>query len=84
MRLNELTCINENIDLNEYIMFKEMLKENMENPDWLGDFSKDDLINLLNNNAKIWIYYLNKEPICSMMLIPADKNTLSKFGLNLD
>ena len=65
-------------------MFKEMLKENMENPDWLGDFSKDDLINLLNNNAKIWIYYLNKEPICSMMLIPADKNTLSKFGLNLD
>ena len=64
--------------------FREYVKENMTHPDWLGDFSKNDLIYMLNNNSKIWIYYLKEEPICSMMLIPSDENALSKFELDLD
>ena len=84
MKLNELNCIDDNINLDEYIEFRENVKKNMEHPEWLGDFSKEDLIYLLNNNSKIWIYYLNKEPICSMMLIPSDEKALSKFELDLD
>ena len=84
MKLNELICINDNIDLDEYIKFRELVKENMENPEWLGDFSKEDLIELLNNNSKIWIYYINNEPVCSMMIIPSDKKSLLKFELDLD
>lgn len=83
MRLNELNCIDDNINLDEYIEFREKVKKNMEHPEWLGDFSKEDLINLLNNSSKIWIYYLNKEPVCSMMLIPSDEKALSKFELDL-
>lgn len=84
LKLEELNCINESIDLGKYIEFREYVKENMTHPDWLGDFSKNDLIYMLNNNSKIWIYYLKEEPICSMMLIPSDENALSKFELDLD
>lgn len=73
MNLNELNCINENINLDEYIDFREKVKKQMEYPEWLGDLSKDDLIKLINSDSKIWIYYLNEEPICSMMLIKLDK-----------
>ena len=84
MELEGLICINENIDLNKYIEFREYIKTNMTYPEWLGDFSKKDLINLLNNGSKIWIYYLNNEPICSMMLILVNEKDISKFELDLD
>ena len=84
LKLEELNCINKSIDLGKYIEFREYVKANMTHPDWLGDFSKNDLIYMLNNNSKIWIYYLKEEPICSMMLIPSDENALSKFELDLD
>ncbi len=84
MKLDELTAICDNIDLDEYIQFREKVKSNMNNKEWLGDFSKDTLIELLNNHAKIWIYYLNNNPVCSMMFIPADKKSPLKFELDLD
>ena len=84
MKLEELKALNENINLDEYIVFREMVKKNMEHPEWLGDFSKDDLLKELDNKSIIWIYYLQDEPVCSMMLIPATKESISKFNLNLD
>ena len=84
MKLEELTCISEDIDIDKYINFREQVKQNMVNPEWLGDFSKEDLINMLENKSKIWIYYLDNEPICSMMLITVEENTLLNFGLDLD
>ena len=84
MKLEELTCISENIDIDKYIDFREQVKNNMEYPDWLGDFSKKDLIKMLENESKIWIYYLNDEPVCSIMLIPADEKALLKFELDLN
>lgn len=83
MNLENLICINDNINLKEYIKFRELVKENMPNPEWLGDFSKEELENMLNNNTKIWIYYLNKEPVCSMMIIPSTEKDISKFELNI-
>ena len=84
MKLNELKCFDENINLDEYITFREMVKQHMEYPEWLGDFTKEDLADMVNNqNAKIWIYYLNDEPICSMMLIKSSLESLKKFGLDL-
>lgn len=84
MKLSELNCVNENINLDEYIKFREDVKKHMEYPEWLGDFSKEDLSILLENNSKIWMYYLDKEFVCSMMLIPSDKDTLSKFDIDID
>lgn len=84
MKLDDLECRCNDINLDEYINYREMVKNKMDEPHWLGDFTKDKLISLLNNNSKIWIYYLNNEFICSMMLIPSDKETIHKFGIDLD
>jgi len=84
MKLSELTLKNENIDLNKYIEVRELVKQSMKYPDWLGDFSKDDLITMLNNNSSIWIYYLNEEVVCSMMLIPANQKSLLKLKVDLN
>ena len=69
MKLEYLKCISENIDLDEYIEFGEYVKANMHNPDWLGDFSREDLINMLNQGAKIWIYYNDTDLVLSLIHI---------------
>ncbi len=84
MNLKTLTCKHDNIDLNKYIEFREFVKKNMKYPEWLGDFSKEDLTYLLSNGSKIWIYYSDIEPICSMMLIPSTEKDIKKFDLDLD
>ena len=84
MNLKDLECISENVNLDDYIQFREMVKKNMEHPEWLGDFTKDELIYALNNNSKIWLYYLKNEPVCSMMLIPSTEKDLKKFEIELD
>lgn len=82
--LKEMTYKNENINIDEYLKMRELVKEKMEHPEWLGDFSQEDLRYELRNGSKIWIFYLENEPICSMMLMPSSVSSLKKFNLNLD
>lgn len=84
IKLNELKCINENIDLNKYILFRDRVKSNMEHPEWLGDFSYDELLSVINNNGRIWLYKLNNNGVCSMMVIPSTEKNMNKFKLDLD
>ena len=64
MNIKDLVVVSDNINIDEYISFRESVKANMEYPEWLGDFSKEDLSFMLNNGSKIWIYYLNNECVC--------------------
>ena len=82
--LDKLTMKDKNIDIDEYLNFREEVKKYMEHPEWLGDFSKEDIAYMLSHDSKIWMYYQNQEPVCSMMLIPADEKALSKFEIDLD
>lgn len=84
MNLKDLKCMDNNINLDDYIEFKELVKQNMKYPEWLGDFSKEDLEELLLNNSKIWVYYERDIPVCSMMFIPSTEKSLAKFDLQLD
>lgn len=84
MKLSYLNSINENINLDEYINLREKVKSNMNYPEWLGDFTKEDLEFLLNNGSKIWLYYFENKPVCSMMLIPSDEKDLLKFEMPLN
>lgn len=72
----------EKINIDQYIKFREQVKEKMNDPEWLGDFTKEDIELLLQENSKIWVYYSKEIPICSMMIIPATKKALVKFELN--
>lgn len=82
IKLDELRCVCDDVNISEYIEFRNSVKANMEYPDWLGDFSSEDLEFMLNNGSKIWIYYDNDIPVCSMMFIPSDEKGLSKMGLD--
>ena len=84
MNLNSLKCIDNNIDLDKYIEYREYVKSYMEHPEWLGDFTKEDLEKLLNSGTKIWIYYLDNNFVCSMMTIPSSEKNMIKFELDLD
>lgn len=72
----------EKINIDQYIKFREQVKETMNNPEWLGDFTREDIELLLQENSKIWVYYSKEIPVCSMMIIPATKKSLIKFELN--
>ena len=82
MKLSELSCIENNINLDDYIKYKDETKSHMKYPEWLGDFTKDNLVSAINNKAKIWMYYLNDEFVCSMMILPSSKDSLNKFELD--
>lgn len=84
MKLNDLNYVNDKIDVDKYIEYRENVKKEMKEPDWLGDFSKDDILYMLDNNSKIWMYFKDEEFICSMVLIPSTKKDLDKFGIDLD
>ncbi len=84
IKLSDLKCINENIDLNIYLDFIDSVKKTMEHPEWLGDFTKEDLEVMLKENTKIYMYYLNDNIVCTMMSIPSTPKALKKFEIDLD
>ena len=47
MNLNSLKCIDNNIDLDKYIEYREYVKSYMEHPEWLGDFTKEQYLSFL-------------------------------------
>lgn len=81
--LEELKCISENVDLDDYLSLYKYVRDNMEHPEWLGTFTKDEIINILNNNGKIWLYYDNKKLVCSMFYIPIKEKSLLKHNIYL-
>lgn len=84
MILEELQIIDENINIEEYIKYRELVKENMSFPEWLGDFSKEELEFMLFNNSKIWMFYKDNDFVCSCMAISSTKKDMDSFGINLD
>ena len=82
MKLEDLN-VSEQINLEEYFAFYNLVKKNMKYPDWLGDFTIEKMQLMLKSGTKIYVYSLDK-PICSMMLIPSTEKDIKKFNLNLD
>src|SRR5574344_544752 len=81
MNVYELICVSYNINIDEYLTFAKEVRESMQYPEWLGTFDKEYLISKLQEGYKIWLYYLDKEPVCSMMLIPTTEESIIKIGL---
>lgn len=84
MKLEELRCESKNIILDDYYKLYNYVRNNMENPEWLGYIPKKETIEILKNNGKIWIYYDNEIPVCSTFYIPSNKKTLIKHNININ
>ena len=84
MKLNDLYCVSENVNLNDYLELYKYVKDNMENPSWLGDFTKKEIEDLLKKKGKIWLYYHGDNMACSMFLLPSTKKALNKHNIFFD
>lgn len=82
--LENLKCICENVNLEDYLSLYKYVRDNMEHPEWLGTFEKEEIVDILNNGGKIWLYYDNDVLVCSMFYIPVKEKTLRKHNVNYD
>lgn len=84
MKINEFNCISEHNNIDEYLEFYKYVKSNMKEPSWLGEFSLNELKNILNNEGKLFNFYGNNIIVCSMLYIPSNNKTLEKHNLKYD
>ena len=82
--LKELKVNVANIDLDEYLKFYKYVRDNMEHPEWLGTFTKEEIIEILNNGGKIFIYTNDKDIVCSMFYMPVSNKSLNKHNVYYD
>ena len=43
-----LKCVNENVNLKDYLHLYKYVRDNMDHPEWLGTFTKEEIIDILN------------------------------------
>ena len=82
MDFNELLCVSDNVNLKDYFKLYKYVRDNMPNPEWLGTFTKKEIKDILSSGGKIWLYYDNKNLVCSMLYIPSNQKTLDKRNAN--
>ena len=71
-------------EIDTYLDFINKVKATMEHPEWLGDFTKEDLVNLLSTNSYGFLFKYNNEIVGSSILIPAREKDIKKFELEID
>ena len=84
MKLTDLKEISDNVNLEDYLYLYNYVRDNMEHPEWLGTFTKDEIIEILDNGGKIWLYYDKDIPVCSVFYIPVSNKALRKHNVLYD
>ena len=85
MKLDELYLLKDDeIDLDKYFKFYMDVKNSMKHPEWLGVIPKDEVINILNNGGKLWIYKNDDDIVASIMYIPTKNESLKKHNIDYD
>ena len=84
MKLEDLTCISDNVNLEDYLSLYKYVRDNMEHPEWLGTFTKEETEDFLKKTGKIWLYYYGINKVCSMFYFPSNNKSLKKHNINYD
>ena len=84
MKLEELKEVSENVNLEDYLYLYNYVRDNMEHPEWLGTFTRDEIEDLLKIGGKIWMYYDKDIPVCSVFYIPTSNKSLRKHNIEYD
>lgn len=82
MDFYELKCVNNNVNLDDYLKLYMYVRQNMEHPEWLGTFTLKEIKNILSEGGKIWLYYDNEQLVCSVFYIPSNQQSLDKRKIN--
>ena len=51
--LENLNCVSKNVNLDDYLYLYKYVRDNMENPEWLGTFTKEEIIESLKENYTV-------------------------------
>lgn len=84
MILEDFKCIEENVDLDDYLKLYNYVLDNMEHKEWLGTFVKNEIKEILSKGGKIWLYYDKDNLVSSMFYIPTTNKSLKKHNINYD
>lgn len=85
MKLDDLYLLkDEEIDIDKYFEFYMDVRNNMKHPEWLGVIPKDEVIKILNNGGKLWIYKNDDDIVASIMYIPTKNESLKKHNIDYD
>ena len=84
MKLSDFKEVSDNVNLDEYLYLYKYVRDNMEHPEWLGTFTLDEINELLKIGGKIWMYYDNNIPVCSIFYIPISNESLRKHNIEYD
>lgn len=84
MKFENLKCVDEDVNLNDYLQLYDVVKKNLNNPNWLGTYEKIEIIDILSNGGKIWLYYDGNQAVCSMFYMPVNSIALKKHKVLLD
>jgi len=83
MKFNELMCVSDMVNLDDYLKLYKHVRDSMKNPEWLGTFSLNEIKDILCNGGKIWLYYNKEDLVCSMFYIPSNQKSLNKRNINV-
>ena len=84
-REKELSVIvieKDSLDL--YIDFIELIKRDLEREDFLGDFSRTELMDILDNKGYIYMYKYRNILVACSVLIPANEKIVKELNLDVD
>ena len=84
MKLSAFKEISNNVNLDEYLSLYNYVRDNMEHPEWLGTFTKEELEEILKIGGKIWMFYDKDIPVCSVFYIPSSNKSLRKHNIEYD
>ena len=84
MKLSDFKEVSNNVNIDDYLYLFNYVRDNMEHPEWLGTFTKEEIVELLGIGGKIWLYYDKDDPVCSVFYIPCSNKALKKHNVNYD
>ena len=87
MEINKNEIIREDVTHDkvlDYLSFVEGVKKKMDHPEWLGDFTEEEIFDILENGGYCFLYRYADIYVASSMLIPAREKDIEKFGLDYD
>lgn len=84
MKFEDLKCVEDNVNLDDYLTLYKYVRDNMEHPEWLGIFTLEEIKEILSIGGKIWMYYDKNIPVCSVFYIPTSNKSLRKHNIEYD
>lgn len=84
MKLEDFTCVTNDVSLGDYYELYNDVRSSMEHPEWLGLIPREETEKFLKSDGKIWLYYDGDVTVCSVFYLPTKNKSLKKHNVDAD